>query len=160
VLAGASLFFDEVAGPCRLDYVVRLDASWNTLGAIVSGLIGDRIERVVLAVQPGGRWRMNGIEVSAVAGALDVDLEWTPATNLLPIRRLALPVGGEAPVRAAWLRFPSLELEPLEQVYRHVTEWTYRYESHGGSFTADLEVDDAGFVNRYPGLCERVDAAR
>ncbi|MDQ5857137.1 MAG: putative glycolipid-binding domain-containing protein [Acidobacteriota bacterium] len=29
---------------------------------------------------------------------------------------------------------------------------TYRYESAGGRFTADLTVDDAGLVTFYPGL--------
>jgi len=30
----------------------------------------------------------------------------------------------------------------------------YRYESAGGRFTAELEVDAYGFVTRYPGFCE------
>lgn len=155
MLAGSSVFTDA-AGPCRLDYVVRTDERWRTTGAIVSGWIGDRIARVVLTVLPDGRWRANGDEIASVAGALDVDLNWTPATNLLPIRRLDLAVGEEAAVRAAWLRFPTLSLEPLDQVYRRVTERTYRYESGGGSFTALLEVDDDGLVTRYPEFCERV----
>ena len=155
MLAGASVFAGET-GPCRLDYVVRCDERWHTTGAIVSGWIGDRLERVVVAVLPGGTWRVNGLEIPSVAGALDIDLNWTPATNLLPIRRLDLPIGGEAAVRAAWLRFPTLSLEPLDQVYRRVTERSYRYESAGGSFVATLEVDDAGLVTLYPAFCERV----
>jgi hypothetical protein len=30
----------------------------------------------------------------------------------------------------------------------------YRYESAGGEFTADLQVDASGFVTRYPGFAE------
>lgn len=77
---------------------------------------------------------------------------FSPATNLLPIRRLALPVGGQARVRAAWLRFPGFELGPLDLVYRRTGELTYRYESGGGSFRADLAVDGRGLVVHYPGL--------
>ena len=85
---------------------------------------------------------------------MDVDLNFSPSTNLLPIRRLALEVGSEAAVRAAWLRFPGFALEPLEQVYRRAAVGLYRYESAGGQFRADLEVDESGFVTRYPGFCE------
>lgn len=76
------------------------------------------------------------------------------ATNALPIRRLGLAAGQAAEVRAAWLRFPSFALEPLEQVYRRTGDATYRYESAGGRFVADLEVNAAGLVIHYPGFCQ------
>ena len=84
-----------------------------------------------------------------VRGCIDVDLGFSPVTNTLPIRRLALPVGGEAAVRAAWLRFPELEFVPLEQVYRRLAAERYLYESAGGRFRAELEVDAWGLVTRY-----------
>ena len=65
------------------------------------------------------------------------------------VGRLALPVGGRATVRAAWLRFPSFTLEPLEQVYERLAEGRYRYESDGGSFTAEIDVDASGLPSRY-----------
>lgn len=52
-------------------------------------------------------------------------------------------------MRAAWLSFPELELEPLEQVYRRVDEQRYEYESDGGRFRATLELDRAAMVRRY-----------
>jgi hypothetical protein len=87
-----------------------------------------------------------------VRGCTDLDLNFSPSTNLLPIRRLNLEIGQEAEVKAAWLRFPSFELEPLFQVYRRLGESVFRYESGGGSFIAHLEVDASGFVTNYPGL--------
>jgi uncharacterized protein len=55
------------------------------------------------------------------------------------------------PVRhfAAWLRFPSFALEPLEQTYRRISERTYRYESAGGKFVAELQIHESGFAQRY-----------
>ena len=53
-------------------------------------------------------------------------------------------------VRAAWLKFPSFELEPLSQVYLRIDASTYMYESGGGQFTVDLKVDPFGFVTNYP----------
>ena len=98
------------------------------------------------------------IEIPAVAGCLDVDLAFTPATNILPLRRLGLAVGESREMTAAWVRFPDLSVEPLAQRYTRLDERRVRYESRGGSFTADLEVDELGLVVRYPPLWERVAA--
>jgi hypothetical protein len=87
-----------------------------------------------------------------VAGCIDIDLGFSPSTNLLPIRQLSLAVGEEAEVRAAWLPFPSLMFELFSQVYRREGARTYRYESGGGTFVRMLEVNAAGFVTSYPGL--------
>lgn len=118
------------------------------------GWVGRDEVSIDVAVGPGGVWRSNGVEVPAVHGAVDLDLNFSPSTNLLPIRRLNLAVGQEAAVRAAWLRFPSFVFEPLEQTYRRIDTATYRYASAGGRFTADLTVNDAGLVTVYPGLAE------
>ena len=143
---------------CALRYVILCDTSWKTVSANVAGWVGEEpVEIEILRAGAGaGRWRSNGVEQPQLAGCIDIDLNFSPSTNLLPIRRLNLPVGEQAPVRAAWLRFPSFRLEVLEQTYVRTGETTYRYESAGGSFSAELEVDDAGFPTLYPGLAERV----
>ena len=137
---------------CRLDYSVICDAGWNTLSGRVSGWLGDTAIDIEIAVDADHRWKLNGVERPAVRGCTDFDLNFSPSTNLLPIRRLNLDIGQEAEVKAAWLRFPSFELEPLFQVYRRLSESTFRYESGSGSFVADLEVDAVGFVTNRPGL--------
>jgi uncharacterized protein len=95
------------------------------------------------------------IEIPAVAGCLDVDLAFTPATNILPLRRLHLAVGESREMTAAWVRFPDLSVEPLAQRYTRLDERRVRYESRDGSFTAELEVDDLGLVVSYPPLWAR-----
>jgi uncharacterized protein len=87
-------------------------------------------------------------------GCIDADLEFSPCTNTLPIRRLGLGIGESADVRAAWVRFPGLRVEPLDQVYTRTGERAYRYRS--GSFEAELEVDDEGLVIDYPGIWRRL----
>ncbi len=138
---------------CRLDYHVVCGPDWRTRRALVQGWIGAREVRAEIQVDDG-RWRMNGAEVPAVEGCVDVDLNFSPSTNLLPIRRLELDVGQEGAVGAAWLRFPGFQLERLDQTYRRTGGHAYRYESAGGAFIRDLDVDDAGFPTRYPGLWE------
>jgi hypothetical protein len=105
----------------------------------------------------GRRWQLDGRACDALEGCADVDLAFTPSTNMLPIRRLTLTPGESAVVRAAWLTFPELALEPLDQVYRRTGEKTYRYETDGGAFAADLEVDADGFVRRYAQVWELVE---
>jgi hypothetical protein len=97
-----------------------------------------------------GRWWLNGIECSGTEACIDLDLNFTPSTNLLPIRRLGLVIGQEARVTAAWLRFPEFTLEPLAQLYRRTGITTYHYECVGEQFVAELEVNASGFVTRYP----------
>ena len=150
-LEGTAVFLSDNR-PCRLSYLIACDSSWKTLNGTVSGWLGNDNVNVELSVDALHQWQMNGVKVPAVNGCVDLDLNFSPATNLLPIRRLGLAVGEEAEVNAAWLRFPGFELEPLPQVYSRLDEFTYRYSSDGGKFIRDLTVNEVGFVIDYPGL--------
>jgi hypothetical protein len=135
-----------------LDYQVDCNTNWHTTSTIVKGWVGGKAIDVSLSADASRRWRLNGQECPEVAGCIDIDLSFSPSTNLLPIRRLRLAVGKGAAVRAAWLRFPSMRLEPLDQRYLRVSAKNYRYESAGDRFVTELEVDRTGFVIRYPGF--------
>jgi uncharacterized protein len=150
-LMGTTVFLHEQQ-PCRLDYRVMCDPSWQTISGRVSGWVGDQPIQVDLSVDATRRWRLNGVECPTVSGCIDLDLNFSPSTNLLPIRRLNLMAGKAAEVKAAWLRFPSFTLEPLPQTYRRLGAATYRYESGGGTFVPDLSVNTVGFVTVYPGF--------
>lgn len=151
LLAGTAVFAHE-GRPCRLGYRVGCDAAWRTCSAQVEGWIGGEEVDISIEVDLSGRWKLNGELQPQVQGCVDVDLNFSPSTNLLPIRRLSLDIGAEADVRAAWLRFPGFTLEPLPQRYHRAGDRTYRYESAGGAFVRDLTVDAAGFVTHYPGF--------
>lgn len=150
-LSGAAVFRHE-ANACKLNYALVCDAEWRTLSGTVTGWIGDEAVTADVLVTPERRWQLNGTDCAEVADCIDLDLNFSPLTNLLPIRRLNLALGQEAMVRAAWLRFPTFKLEPLEQVYRRLDDSTYRYESAGGSFVAELKVNEFGLVTNYPNL--------
>ena len=144
--------------PCRLDYQIGCDARWHTRSGRVAGWIGNRLIEIEIDVSSDQRWTLNGKESLEVAGCVDLDLNFSPSTNLLPIRRLNLAVGQAMEVRAAWLRFPGFKLEPLSQVYKRTGETTYRYESAGGSFATELTVNAEGFVIKYASLWEQEEA--
>jgi len=150
-LEGTAVFSHEQR-PCRLDYQVICDAAWRTLSANVRGWVGNTVIDIQIKTDPSGQWWLNEVEQPDVTGCIDVDLNFSPSTNLLPIRRLGLAVGETAEVKAAWLRFPSFKLEPLPQQYHRLGETAYRYESAGGQFFADLKVNGSGFVIDYPGI--------
>lgn len=105
-LTGTAVFTYN-AHPCRLDYVIACDTAWHTVSGTVQGWVGDETIAIEIAVDAQRRWWLNGTECPHVAGRTDFDLNFSPSTNLLPIRRLGLAVGQEAQVQAAWLRFPS-----------------------------------------------------
>ena len=152
-LAGTAVFAHE-GKACGFNYTIACDREWRTKSADVVGWLGADAVRVNALVGEDGRWRVDGVDIPEIAGCVDVDLNFSPSTNLLPIRRLDLAVGEEKEVRAAWLRFPSFRFEPLEQTYRRLAEGRYVYRSAGGRFERELDVDGNGFVLRYPGFWE------
>jgi uncharacterized protein len=114
-------------------------------------LDGGATRRVLLA-DGVGHWAWEGgPELAGVAGSLDVDLTVTPATNTLPIRRLAaLDVGQAADLHMAWVQFPDLEVLPSAQRYERLAADRWRFAA--GGFQADLLVDPEGLVLDYGGL--------
>ena len=136
--------------PCVFTYHVRCDASWRTESVGVEGWVGTVPFTISFAPGSDGGWIVECEPVPGLDGCIDADLGFTPSTNTLPIRRLDLAIGEEASVSAAWLRFPQLTLERLDQTYRRTGERTYRYTSATG-FTGELEVDEHGLVVSYEG---------
>ncbi len=147
---------EEEGVRAHLRYDIACDHAWHTRAARIEGEANGEAVAWTLAADGAGQWRVDGEPRPELAGALDVDLGFTPATNSLPIRRLALAVGARAPVRSAWLRFPELRLERLEQTYTREADRVYRYEAQvdGEPFVARLDTDAYGRVLRYEGLWE------
>ncbi len=153
-LRGMAVFQDETS-PATLHYIVRCDTEWHTTEATVEGWSGDQIIELRFQHTRAGDWMLNGELSPAVAGCIDLDLNFTPATNLLPLRRLDLPVGQAAEVRSAWLQWPEAVLTPLTQHYtrRSMTEYDYSADLPGGDkFVGVLRVDPGGWVLQYADL--------
>jgi uncharacterized protein len=140
----------EFGTPLDVQYLIEAGPDGLT-GRVELELEGGAVRRVLLA-DGAGRWRWEGgPELAEVAGALDVDLTVTPATNTLPIRRLGdLDVGEAADLRMAWVQFPGLEVLPSAQRYRRLAADRWRFST--GDFEAELLVDPDGLVLDYGGL--------
>jgi hypothetical protein len=174
---GTAMAVDPIAYTCR--YELRTDPGWATahLDVTAEGAGWTRSVRLELAA---GRWRATTAEqgnldavLSAAGharaglpgmedpdllyGAFDVDLSGSPLTNTLPIRRLDLlkaETGVSHRLNVAWVLLPSLEIVQADQIYTALGD--HRVRCAGETFSADLTVDDEGFVRDYPGLARMV----
>lgn len=153
VLSGMAVF--QEGGPTALEYVVHADRDWQTTQAVVRGRRDREAVELRLRRNGAGIWTLNDVPCPAVQGCVDLDLSFTPATNLLPLRRLALISGQSAEVRSAWLEWPAVRLTPLVQRYvrRSQTEYEYEADLPGAEpFRGVLRVQPEGWVLDYAGL--------
>jgi uncharacterized protein len=144
----------------RCRYELETDAAWHVkrLSFAVSGDSAPR--RLLLESDGAGHWRVDGEAAPGLDGCLDVDIQVTPFTNALPVRRLELAEGASAEIRVVYVPVPELTPRPAEQRYtclrrRDAQGGLYRYEGLFRNFTADLPVDADGLVMDYPDTFKR-----
>src|SRR5206468_4106550 len=126
---GAAVFRGENGQPARLDYRVHCDKAWHAKWGRVRGWIGSLPVDFAIARAANGEWSLNDQRVPGLAHCTDLDLGFTPATNLLPLRRLNLQVGESAEAPAAWLDLDDEGLSALVQCYERRKEAEYWYQS-------------------------------
>jgi hypothetical protein len=153
-LSGTAIFLFEQK-PCLLSYEVHTDSRWKTRIANISGYIGKSIVALTIARTSNNRWSINDKELQNAADCIDLDLGFTPATNLIAIRRLSLAVGARSQAPAVWLNFPDFTLKRLEQDYHRLSYDRYEYSAPSVGYADVLEVDAYGAIARYPQLWEQ-----
>jgi hypothetical protein len=167
---------DPIAYTCRYELQTDPSGATSRFDVTTEGAGWARTVRLELAA---GRWRVTtseqgNLDAALTAsghaggglpgtedpdllyGAFDVDLTGSPMTNALPIRRLSLlkaEPGVAHRINVAWVIVPSLEVVQADQIYTHLGEGMVRFANE--TFSADLMVDDDGFVRDYPGLARR-----
>lgn len=155
----------------RLDYRLEAGPAWVTRLLEVRA-VGEGWERSArLGRDDAGRWTYRhveageadlpatGCDTDALEGALDCDLGLSPLTNAMPVLRHHLHRrAGAVESTMAWMSVPDLAVVASVQRYEHLRTTragaVVRFAS--GDFTADLLVDDDGFVVDYPDLAHRV----
>ncbi len=152
-LHGTAVYGDNGV-PARLDYEVACSDTWVTRDGRVRGWLGARAVELAIRRSPAGAWTLNGLAVPGLDECVDLDLGFTPATNALQIRRVALGKGQAMDVPVAWLDVAKSTLTLLRQRYERRSETTYWYQAPRFDYAALLEVTPAGFVRLYPGLWE------
>jgi uncharacterized protein len=137
-------------------YRIVCDRSWQVRRAKI-GLIGDD-RRIELKGDGAGTWRDgSGAALPQLEGAIDIDVTVTPFTNTLPIRRLHLERGQSQEIAVVYVHLPELTVTTDPQRYTCLEPFArYRFESLGGDFVREIEVDGHGLVVNYPGLFRRL----
>jgi uncharacterized protein len=140
--------------PLAARYEILVDKTFKTRRLAIEKMgDGEVIARKVEF--RNGRWLVDGKNRSDLRDCTDVDIEATPVTNTIPIRRYGLTVEERVDLTVAWVRFPSLKVTQLKQSYERLGNREYRYRSASG-FTAVLHVDDLGLVTRYGNIWREV----
>ena len=129
----------------RIDYELETDADWRTLGTTIT--VSGRTESRITIERSGDGWTVDGEPRPDLDGCVDIDLGWTPATNILPLRRRPVAIGEAVTTTSAWVRFPELDVVPATQTYIRSAADRVVYRSP--TFEAELEVTRAGIVTRY-----------
>jgi hypothetical protein len=137
-----------------LTYRLVIDEAWRTRDCKLETMSGRSLH---LRSDGAGAWWVNGHARRDLHDCIDIDIQATPLTNTLPIRRLPLREGEGATIRVAYVRVPSLAAEEGLQHYTALEPGSlYHFESLDNHFTADLPMDQEGFVLDYPGLFKRL----
>lgn len=133
-------------------YHWELDPAWRTRTLRIERT--DAIEKSLLIERIGDTsWRIDGEDRPDLAGCHEVDLSATPFCNSLAIRRLG-EAGGE--LLALFVDAPALTCQPSRQRYEPLgpRAWSYVDKGVSAGFTARLDLDDEGFVEKYEHLFE------
>jgi uncharacterized protein len=142
------------ANPFGVRYEVLVDRTFKTRSLAVEKTSGGKSANIKVDFLDG-IWLVDGQERTDLRQCSDVDIEASPVTNTIPIRRNHLKVGQRVDLTASWVRFPSLDVTSLKQSYERLGPRKYLYQSASG-FTAEIEVDNFGLVTRYGGIWEEV----
>lgn len=145
------LFDDQ---PLRLHYALEIAGDWLVRSVRIEAFGG--LQLVLSGDGRGNWWDAGGNPLPTLAGCVDIDIQATPFTNTLPVRRLGLEVGAPGEISVVYIAVPSLAVEPKRQKYTCLSPKKYLFESLESDFQAELEVDEHGLVVEYAGLFERL----
>lgn len=155
---GGMVWAPQDQAPFSAEYRLFADETGRLSRVSVTSVAEQRERHLTANRTDDGPWLLDtgsGGSRMDYDGAVDVDLEFSPMFNTLPIRRLQLHrEPGEAELAMVFIRLPSLEVELVTQTYRtlSVTQDGAVVEFRSGDFVAEISVDADGMVLNYPGL--------
>lgn len=139
--------------PVYADYTLKLDLQWNVQEFDINFHVRDTQHHYHLLRDDLGNWSdASGKTYPEFEGCSYIDITLTPFTNSLPINGLFLPHGESAQIDLVYVDVMANVVRKDHQKYTKAGHHNYHFENGGGSFSADIKVDDDGFVTHYPGL--------
>lgn len=141
----------------RGGYALILDKEWRTLELrMMIEHVPGIMDALHLMASGDGTWTdAGGRHQRHLDGCIDVDIQWSPLTNALPVRRLVLAAGQQHDISVAYITLPEPGERNVAQRYARIDQRRVRYESPTTDIHRELMLDDEGFVVEYPGLFTR-----
>jgi uncharacterized protein len=152
ILKGTTILLKQ---PSIIRYLVECDKCWKTRVAQIRQEREGKVNSLALRTNAEGIWFEGKAPLTLATGLLDIDFEFSPATNTLPINRLNLNEGESKEVDSLWIRSESLKTERLRQRYSRLDLTHYKYEVLSFDFESIIEVDELGLVVNYGNLWHR-----
>ena len=130
-----------VEGP-DVHYVVRLSPLWQVRQLLLFRDLDD--PDLWLGTDGHGRWgEMNGTHRVDLDGGIDVGLAITPFSYAMPIRRMVLDIGDEAPTVMLEIDVETLGVVPVAHVVRRLAIDRYEFAQSADDATT-IVVDEHG----------------
>lgn len=140
--------------PFRVSYLLECDTGWRFATLTITVTDAGRERTLQLSANADAHWQADGQPRPDLDGCIDIDIDCTPLTNTLPIRRLSWAPEAIHDLSVAFVSVPDLTVRAVSQRYTLLEPRLYWYQS--GAFRADLPVDGDGFVLDYPGFWARL----
>jgi hypothetical protein len=135
-------------------YTIRCDSLWRVRKLNIRSV--ETKKEISLKSDGLGKWFDDLGTINDLNGAFDVDIEVTPFTNTLPIRRLNLKEKQTEEILVVYITVPGLGIFVDRQRYTClIPNKRYRFEQVDTEFVQDIEVDKFGLVLIYPNLFKR-----
>lgn len=141
----------------RGGYTLVVDKQWRTLELrfMLESAPGS-MQGIHLLTEGDGRWTdANEQHIPELDGILDVDIQWSPLTKTLPLKRLDMQVGAEHELRVAYISLPKLALQVVEQVFSRPDDSTIAFSAPGEPDKDLITVDQNGYVTDYTEVFSR-----
>lgn len=138
-----------------VNYEVHINKQWQVNAVSINGHLDDEfISWHYLFAS--NRWLTDDGGEELLPGYYDIDISISPFTNTLAINRLQLAIGEQKTINVLYFDLMEQHVYITNQIYKRVDHQLYRFENAEGDFTAEITVDQEGYVDNYPALFKRL----
>jgi len=135
------------------EYILTLNLDWTVREIEIHFTVGVNEHSYNFVRHASGHWTdATGTLFSQFSECLFVDISLTPFTNSLILKGIKFTENQTEQVSALYFDVLANEIREDVQRYTKLNAMKYNFENDGGNFSADIDVDEDGFVTHYPNL--------
>ena len=135
------------------EYILTLNLDWTVREIEIHFTVGVDEHSYNFIRHASGHWTDAAGKVFKEFGeCLFVDISLTPFTNSLVFKGIKFTENQTEQVSVLYFDVLANEIREDVQRYTQLNASKYNFENAAGSFSADIDVDEDGFVTHYPNL--------